>query len=347
MYKRQVKTSLLTPRPPRRLASVRKTDGRSDLRLPADSVTRIIGDLHLGDGGVNDGFLGMDRLLLDYLRRCESGCDALVLLGDIVDPQQALSLRRIQRAHGGCLRALRRLARRTRLVVVLGNHDWDVDYARLLPGVEVCRRLALGDATMMHGHQLDRYCNPGRRFHRLKVTLHNLAERCFGFQFRVPLRDHDTWQNRIAHWLGAQYGFHLRRMAAVHRSLGQRARAEECEAFIHYWSRSLWGDPHALFEPVTGLLDAHDCASLVCGHTHLPGVVPLQGGCYVNTGSWTFGQAHAATWDGGRFVVEDVATGASLGDRHYRWMREGREPGDFFTWWAENYRGWLRFRSDR
>ncbi|MBI5529441.1 MAG: UDP-2,3-diacylglucosamine diphosphatase [Deltaproteobacteria bacterium] len=315
------------------------------VRLPAGTTARFVGDLHLGDGARNDSFGASDERLARFLAGCGNATDAVVFMGDSFDLPQAFSARRIGRAHLPAMRALEKLARRVQVIFVLGNHDWTVDYERLLPGARACVEIELGDIRVMHGHQLDRYCHPGRRGHRLKVSLHNLAERLFGFEFRVPLWDHDTWRNRAAHWVGAAYGRHLHRAAAVYRMMGIDGRAAECEAFIQYWSRTIWGDPHALFEPARTAIREGTHRALVCGHTHLPGVVDLDGRQYANAGSWTFGRSEYLEWDGTKLNGRSTA-GEDIGDRHYRWMIDGAERGDFFAWWAAHYEGRLRFRRD-
>jgi len=105
----------------------------------------------------------------------------------------------------------------------------------------------------------------------------------------------------------------------------------------------VWGDPHDVFRPVSAALAAGAHRAIVCGHTHLPGVVEIDGRHYVNAGSWTFGATESASWDGKRFGVHDAATGREIGDENYRWMVEGHDPGDFFDWWAQHHRGRLRF----
>lgn len=304
---------------------------------------RFVGDLHLGDGSSHDSFRREDRRLIAFLRECEGACDAVVFMGDALDIPQAWTLRRALRAHPGVVRTIRSLASRVQVVFVRGNHDWNVDYERVFPGASVCVELRVGETRVMHGHQLDRYCRPEHEGHQLQMKLHHLAERAFAFHFRLPIHEHDTWQNHAAHWLGGRYGHHLRRMSRIYRALGLVDRAESHEAFIHYWSRALWGDSCALFEPATRWVREEAAPALVCGHTHLPGVVEVEGGTYVNAGSWAFGAADYAQWDGESFSALDYATGESHGDRHYRWMLEGEDRGDFFTWWDRHYRGRFRF----
>jgi len=314
-------------------------------RLPEHTRVRFVGDLHLGDGASNDPFGDKDRALVDFLSASESACDAVVFMGDAFDLPQAWTVGRIVRAHPEAVRSIEQLAERIPVFFIRGNHDWTVDYEGIFPGARACETLCVGGARVMHGHQVDRYCNPDQRFHHTKVVAHHLAERAFGFHFRVPLHEHDTWQNRMAHWLGGHYGFHLRRMADVYRRLGLPERANDCEAFIHYWSRSVWGDPNALFQPATDLLEEGGDRALVCGHTHLPGVVDVDGRTYVNAGSWAFGAAQYAQWDGTAFEVHDHLTAEVIGDDRYGWMLSGEDPGSFFAWWEEHYLGGLRFKS--
>ncbi|MFQ5479281.1 MAG: UDP-2,3-diacylglucosamine diphosphatase [Candidatus Binatia bacterium] len=313
------------------------------MQLPASSVVRFVGDLHLGDGGRNDAFGANDSLLVGFLRECESTCDAVVFMGDAFDLPQAWTVTRIVRAHESVMRAIESLASRIRVVFIRGNHDWNVDYPRLFDGAEACEELVVGGAMVCHGHRFDRYCHPDNRFHLQKVAIHNLAERAFGFEFRVPLADHDCWQNRVGHWLGHKYARYLRRMAGFYRLLGRPHKAERCEEFIHYWSRAVWGDPHALFKPAAEFTRGGPYEALLCGHTHLPGLVDLGGGHYINAGSWAFGAAEVATWNGTGFSVTDCKRETVVRDEHYRWMLGTPDPGDFFAWWKRNYRGWFRF----
>ncbi len=314
-------------------------------RLAENQVVRFVGDLHLGDGGRNDAFGPNDSILTRFLRECRSCCDSVVFMGDAFDPPQAWSVRRIARAHESVLRAIEELSEHVRVIFIRGNHDWNVPYDRLFRRAHVCEELIVGDALVLHGHRFDRYCHPNNRFHRYKIAVHHLAERVFHFEFRVPLSDHDCWQNRVGHWLGHKYALYLRRKADRQRSRGAWSNAAACEDFINYWSRAVWGDPHALFVPAAEFIGREPYRALVCGHTHLPGIVELEAGRYVNAGSWTFGAAQTATWDGKRFSVWDHVQKVEIRDEHYRWMLNGPDRGDFFVWWKQHYRGFLRFRD--
>ena len=317
------------------------------LTLPAGSRMRFVGDLHLGDGASNDAFGDKDPLLVRSLEAWSTDCDAVVFMGDAFDVPQAWSPKRLARAHPAVCAAIERLRRTVQVVFVRGNHDWRVDYEALFPRARSCVELTCGDVLAMHGHQLDRYCHPERRAHAWETWVHHLGERLLRFRFRVPLWEHDTWQNRACHCLGSLLGHGLRRLARVLRHLDRPHQARRCEAFITYWSRSVWGDAHALFEPALEHLVRGSHRVLVCGHTHLPGVVSGTGGQYVNAGSWAFDAAWSARLGPEGVQVRDQRSGRVITDEAYRWMIAGPDPGDFFDWWARHYRGWLRFEAPR
>lgn len=115
----------------------RGTDGDTVV-LDAAPVVRFVGDLHVGDGGHNDGFGRKDGELEAYLERSAATCDALVVMGDALDVPQALGARRALRAHPRVRAALAAAARRTRVLFLCGNHDPTADYARLFPGARAC-----------------------------------------------------------------------------------------------------------------------------------------------------------------------------------------------------------------
>jgi hypothetical protein len=102
-----------------------------------------------------------------------------------------------------------------------------------------------------------------------------------------------------------------------------------------------------IFPGVRAQALAHGPGTLLTGHSHLPGVVALADGVHVaNTGSWTFRSATYARWDGASVQVRDRLTGRIWDDALYRPLVDGRLDGlTFDRWWAEEYVGWLRFRS--
>lgn len=306
---------------------------------------RFVGDLHLGDGGRNDAFGANDQRLARFLEESGACCDAVVFMGDAFDLPQAFNVRRITKAHPEASEALAALCRETDVRFVRGNHDYDVDYPRHFHGARGGEDFTIGPARVMHGYQLDTSCHPERPSHFASTVAHHLVERALGFEFRVPLHEHYTTQNRVVHLLGYQYARWLRASANVYDKLGFRERARSNEAFIHYWSRAVWGDAHALFDAAAAAARAGPTQALVCGHTHLPGVVDLGDRHYINAGSWTFGDSGFAEWDGSAFSASDFETGESFGDTRYGWMLDGVDPGDFFDWWRLAYEGRLRFRA--
>ncbi len=313
------------------------------LILPAGTVTRFVGDVHLGDGGRNDVFGAKDDMLLSYLRDCGSACDAVVFMGDMIDLAQGWRARRVLNARTEVARTIASLSERVQVVFVRGNHDWSVDYEAIFPRARACERVLIGDIGVWHGHQHDSRCDPSTRSYQAQMVVHNLAERACGFEFRTPLHEHDTRKNRVAHWLGHRYAMFLRAEASLSHRWGLDERADRCDDFVAYWSRSVWGDPHNTFRSMAAAVRDGPYRAIVCGHTHLPGVVDVGGRQYVNAGSWAFGAAEAATWDGSGFSLCDVRNGIPIGDEHYRWMLSDHDPGDFFDWWAQHYRGRLRF----
>lgn len=298
------------------------------------SVVRFFGDLHMGDGGRNDLFRDSERPFLDTVAEAAADCDLVVFMGDAVDLPQAFRVRRAAAAHREAFRAIEAATKRTDVVFLRGNHDWNVDYDELFPDGRMCERLELGDVLACHGHQLDQENkDPSGVGYFVKVVAHSMAERVFNFEFRVPLQRFDSMPNRVAHWGGYQ-------LARVLRRRGTPA----AEAFIHHYSRTVWGDVEAVFEPAMDLVRTGPHRTLVAGHTHTPGLIEVDGGRrYVNAGAWAHGGAHVADWDGAAFLVRDAATGEEIRDEHYGWMIAGHDPGDFFEWWRRHYRGRLRF----
>jgi hypothetical protein len=85
---------------------------------------------------------------------------------------------------------------------------------------------------------------------------------------------------------------------------------------------------------------------VVCGHSHLPGLVPWRDRLYVNTGSWTFAESQVVVWKGGTWSCRDWISGREYRDEGYRQLLDGSlDDRDFWTWWRENYMGLLRFRE--
>ncbi|GIU84897.1 MAG: UDP-2,3-diacylglucosamine hydrolase [Acidimicrobiales bacterium] len=300
---------------------------------PGATVT-FFGDVHLGDGGRNDLFRGKDAMLVDALDRCAREDSLVVFMGDFFDLPQAFRTRRIERAHPAVVHRIRRLCEETAVVILRGNHDWLVDYPSVFPGASVTEELQIDGLLVCHGHRFDPKANVESWRYFAAMALHTLFERAARFDFRVPVQQFDSFPNRLMHWLAHRYARLLRRTGLLEDSL-------------RYWSREVWGDPGSMWEPLTGHLRESRVPAIVCGHSHLPGVVDVDGHLYVNAGSWAFESAQVARWDGREFVVLDLASGRTYGDEHYRWLLERVDPGDLFDWWRVHYLGRLRFAPQR
>ena len=85
---------------------------------------------------------------------------------------------------------------------------------------------------------------------------------------------------------------------------------------------------------------------IVCGHSHVPGIVRDGDRFYANSGSWTFGASQYLRWDGQDIRCHDWMTGREYGPELYASMLDGTMyERDFFQWWRENYMGLFRFRE--
>ena len=319
---------------------------RAIRRIPAEGVVYVISDLHLGDGTPSDTFLAKDRQLLALLDQIREEGATLVVAGDAIDFAQGWTFARILRAHGPVLRALSELADRGRMIYIYGNHDHDLQLFQYVLRFPVVAGVELGDrALIQHGYEYDWLIGPDLKQSELKTLVHHLVERALGTWIRPPLEHHYSLVNRLAYWLLHKVVWGSRGLSAVRRLLGDRQAGARDEAELAYWLRSELGDPGDMFRPVARALAGGDWEVLICGHSHMPGVVDLPGGRYVNTGSWTFNASTTLRWEAGELSLFEWMTGREHGDAAYRPLVEGALDGATFDdWWADNYMGWLRFR---
>jgi hypothetical protein len=83
---------------------------------------------------------------------------------------------------------------------------------------------------------------------------------------------------------------------------------------------------------------------LVLGHSHCPGVVPVdETFTYVNLGSWCLDQATYAWIEDGEARVFDALTGREIRDEGYRMLGLGLELPDMAAWFRRYYMGWFRY----
>lgn len=317
-------------------------------RIPADRRVWFVSDLHLGDATPSDIFFGKDRHLLALVDRVEREGSILVVVGDAIDFNQAWSLTRVLRAHQELFSGLSRLARDGRLFYVIGNHDYELTLFAEILQFRVCDELHIGDRILVvHGWQYDPYLREALQHgHGWSTTVHHAFERYLGTWLRIPLGEFYTLANRLMFWLVHKVAVLANTWAEGMRRIGLPRSAEELNRYLDYWVQSNMGDPMGIFLPILRELDTGRYDAIVCGHSHLPGIVTRKGRSYVNTGSWTFASSHYVVYDHGSFVCRDWITGARYGQELYEPLLDGGVyEKDFWQWWRENYMGLLRFRE--
>jgi UDP-2,3-diacylglucosamine pyrophosphatase LpxH len=318
-------------------------------KIPADQHIWFISDLHLGDGTPCDVFFGKDNHLIALIERVEREGAMLVIVGDAIDFHQAWSFTRVLRAHQELFAAMTRLGREGRLYYVIGNHDYDLSLFNELLNFQVCDELQIGrNILVRHGWQYDPYLSKSLgRGHQWSTTIHHLFERYFRTWLRIPLGEFYTLGNRLFFWVGHKGLFFALTWQALRTKLGLgESMVDSIMRYADYWARGNMGDSMGIFRPAIQHLREGNWQYIVCGHSHVPGVVPVGDGAYVNTGSWTFASSHYCIWDGKEFVARDWLTGRQFHQECYETMLDGSlyEIG-FNQWWTSNYMGMLRYRE--
>lgn len=316
--------------------------------LSADRKIWFISDLHLGDGTPSDVFFGKDRHLLALIQTVEREGGTLVVGGDAMDFHQAWSFTRILRAHQEILGAMSRLARQGRLFYLIGNHDFDISLYREVLQFEVCDRLVIGDRILVtHGYEYDPYhADIDLSKDQWGTKIHHFLERYLQTWIRIPLGEFYTLPNRLLFWLAHKAAVLLHAYCTVMGWAGFTRSAESLDRTLDFWARSNMGDPMCMFRGVWSHLDDGPYDFIVCGHSHLPGVVRKGARAYVNTGSWTFGSSQYAHWNGEDFSAHDWISAREYGGEFYQPLVDGSlDRKDFWQWWRESYMGFLRFRE--
>ena len=306
----------------------------------------FVSDMHLGDGSFADIFQGKDASFLAFLDEVESEAKVLVINGDALDYSEAWYFERILKAHRGLLKRLTRLAERMDVVYCFGNHDTDIVLFEDILKWKVCQKLVIGDRMLVqHGVEYDPYISNRFTESDVWVRLLNIYERTFKTWVRVPLSDYYTLSNRLAHYLF----YHLVRLQRVRirwlKWRGKPKQAKAIEDAISFWTQTELGDPMTITRPVLDRLREDRYEVIVCGHSHLPGIVDAgDGKRYVNLGSWTFANAQFGVWDGDKFVLRDWITGRIFGDENYAPIFSGATDLTYEEWFHSQYMGYLRFR---
>lgn len=315
--------------------------------LPRDRQVYMVSDLHLGDGTPSDVFFGKDRHLMALVERANRDGATLVVNGDAIDFHQAWSFMRVLRAHQELLAAMSALAREGRLIYVVGNHDFDLSLFSDVLNFRVCNEIHIGDEVMIcHGYRYDAYISSNIDGFHLDTKIHHAVERFFGTWVRFPFGEFYTLANRIAVWLGHKIGLAALARGTILRWLGTEPDHQKVLDALNHWAWSNQGDSMCIFRPALDSLRAGPWRVIICGHSHLPGVVRDGDKIYANTGSWTFASSQYIVWDGHDVQCHDWITGRRFEDELYRPLIDGSiYERDFFQWWRENYMGWLRFRE--
>jgi UDP-2,3-diacylglucosamine pyrophosphatase LpxH len=317
--------------------------------VSADQRIWFVSDLHMGDATPCDAFFGKDRHLIALIERAEREGALLVIVGDAIDFNQAWSMSRVLAAHQDLFAAMSRLAKEGRLIYVIGNHDYEINLFEKILSFRVCDELHIGDDVLVaHGWQFDPYMRETvGDGHEWSTTVHHLAERYLNTWLRVPLGEFYTFGNRLLFWLVHKIAMLANLYASGMKALGAPRSAEKLNDYLSYWARSNMGDSMGMFRPVRDALRDGPWKAIPCGHSHLPGIVPLEGDrLYINTGSWTFASSHFVIWDRGEWSCGDWITGRTIAAEFYEPLLDGHlYDKDFWQWWRENYMGFLRFRE--
>ena len=307
----------------------------------------FVSDIHLGDGSHTDIFLEKDEHFLAFLDRVQADGVALVILGDFLDLEQAWYFTRIVRAHRGVITRLTQLAERMQVVYVYGNHDPDVVLFRDILKMDLCDKVEIdGHVLALHGYEFDSFV--GQRFEESGWASRGLSlyERLFRTRVRLPLRDNYTVSNRLAHVVLAWCAHAGTALGRIGLRLGRPGLGARLREFVDFWTRGVLGDPMGITVPAVEWLSSQPrFDTVVCGHSHVPGVVEVGGGqTFVNTGSWSFGNSQYGVLTGGGFELYDWMTGRRILDENYRAIFEGRADRGYLDWYRDQYLGYLRFR---
>jgi len=318
--------------------------------IDAEQRVWFISDLHIGDATPADAFFGKDRYLMALANRVEAAGEVMVIVGDAIDFHQAWSFTRVLRAHQELFNTLSRIARKGQLFYVIGNHDYEINLFKEILQFRVCDELHIGDRILcVHGWQYDPYLSDSiGHGHHWSTTIHHMVERYLGTWLRIPLGEFYTKGNRLMFWLAHKAATVANGWARVMAAIGLPRTVENLNAYLDYWAQGNMGDSMGIFRPACEVLLESPWQYILCGHSHLPGVVPVgdEGKAYVNTGSWTFASSQYVVWDGEQMTCRDWITGREYGAELYEPLVSGViYEKDFWQWWRENYMGLGRFRE--
>ena len=316
--------------------------------LDLPEVVYVISDLHLGDGSHSDTFLAKDRLLLAFLEKVREEGATLIVAGDVIDFAQTRDFAKVLTVHGAIFRAFADLVALDRFYYVYGNHDHDMRLYRDILRFPVVASVEIGkEMRIIHGYQFDPLISGDLPASDRRTRRHHVAEHWLRSWIRVPLGHFYTRLNRLVFWFSYQIyclmGLFNRLVARMDKGPFFTRRI----FFADYWIRGDKGNPSGMWKGLVRAIEEGEHRILVCGHSHMPGVVDVGGGrLYANTGSWTFNSTNYLRWEPGESpVVGDWLSGRTYGDQLYDRVRSGElDHYTFHDWWAEEYQGFLRYR---
>ncbi len=316
------------------------------VEAPGGDKVYFVSDVHLGDGSHADAFQGKDRYFLDFLDEVEQQASTLVILGDALDFEQAWFFSRIMRAHKQVIAKLTHLAEKIRVVYVFGNHDPDILLFKEILKWELCSKVILDSHILaVHGYEFDPYVGENMDESSFWARTMMLYERIFKTWIRLPLRDNYTLSNRACHYIFLWICRATRALRWFGPRIGKPDLALGWENWVHLWTRGVLGDPMGITRPALAYLEGHPkYDTVICGHSHLPGIVDDGGRRYINLGSWAFGNSQYGVYDGQEFRIYDWISGRPIRDENYRPIFEGRTDRTFEQWFQSEYLGYLRFR---
>jgi len=308
----------------------------------------FVSDVHLGDGSHADSFQAKDHYFLEFLEEVATKAETLVILGDALDFEQAWYFSRIMRAHREVITRLTRLAEEMRVVYVFGNHDPEILLFKDILKWELCNKVVIDKHIVgVHGYEFDPYIGSHMEESSFWARTMMLYERLFKTWIRIPLRENYTLSNRAAHYIFLWIARATRLARWLGPRLGRAELGHDWNEWVQMWTRGVLGDPMGITLPALASLEDHPVYdTVICGHSHLPGIVVNDAGkCYINLGSWSFGNSQYGIWDGTEFRIRDWITGRRIRDENYRPIFEGRTDRTFEQWFQDEYLGYLRFRS--
>ncbi len=182
-------------------------------------------------------------------------------------------------------------------------------------------------------------------------SLHHLIERLLGTWIRFPLENFPTLENKVFFWL-------LHKTSILSRWLGDSNKiGRKLQQQLKLAYANQVGDPNLVWSELHRQIDAQEYMPtgkvLVMGHSHLPGVVPLQNhSCtLINTGSWLFDAQTVLHLDctNQTHRLLDWQSKEEIGSEPYAHLTStnpteiATRQNSFSHWWSQHYQGWLKF----